>query len=104
MSDPEPEVPADGRTARRDRNREAVLDAVLDLFADEVMLAPLRFLMHRTEPKPEDLERWNAKEMKAREAEPVLAGHFAELDRKYPQASAPVRQASEREQKRIKCS
>ena len=29
---------------------------------------------------------------------------FAELDRKYPQASAPVRQASEREQKRVKCS
>jgi len=29
---------------------------------------------------------------------------FSELDRKYPQASAPVRQASDREQKRIKCS
>jgi tol-pal system protein YbgF len=29
---------------------------------------------------------------------------FAELDRKYPQASGPVRQASDREQKRIKCS
>lgn len=29
---------------------------------------------------------------------------FAELDRKYPQASANVRQGSEREQKRIKCS
>ncbi|WP_230534430.1 tol-pal system protein YbgF [Microvirga roseola] len=29
---------------------------------------------------------------------------FAELDRKYPQASAPVRQASDREQKRNKCS
>ncbi|MGO4523854.1 tol-pal system protein YbgF [Microvirga sp. 2MCAF35] len=29
---------------------------------------------------------------------------LAELDRKYPQASAPVRQASDREQKRIKCS
>ena len=29
---------------------------------------------------------------------------FSELDRKYPQASAPVRQSSEREQKRIKCS
>ena len=29
---------------------------------------------------------------------------FAELDRKYPQASGPVRQTSEREQKRIKCS
>jgi AcrR family transcriptional regulator len=35
MSDPEPEVSADGRTARRDRNREAVLDAVLDLFAED---------------------------------------------------------------------
>jgi glutathione S-transferase len=54
---------------------------LLDVFADEVMLAPLRFLMHRTEPKPEDLERWEAKELKAREAELALAGHFAELDR-----------------------
>lgn len=39
MSDPEPDLPADGRTARRDRNRDAVLDAVLDLFADGA-LAP----------------------------------------------------------------
>jgi glutathione S-transferase len=54
---------------------------LFDLFGDEVMLAPLRFLMHRTEPKPDDLERWHAKEAKAREAEPVLAGHFSELDR-----------------------
>jgi AcrR family transcriptional regulator len=34
VSDTEPTESADGRTARRDRNREAVLDAVLDLFAD----------------------------------------------------------------------
>ncbi|MCU1372238.1 MAG: putative TetR family transcriptional regulator [Ilumatobacteraceae bacterium] len=34
MSEPGPGVSADGRTARRDRNRDAVLDAVLDLFAD----------------------------------------------------------------------
>jgi glutathione S-transferase len=54
---------------------------LLDVFADEMMLAPLRFLMHRTEPKPDDLERWQAKEMKAREAEPALARHFAEIDR-----------------------
>ncbi len=54
---------------------------LLDVFADEVMLAPLRFLMHRTEPKPDDLERWQAKELKAREAEPALTGHFATLDR-----------------------
>lgn len=37
MSDPEER--SDGRTARRDRNREAVLDAVLDLFAED-SLAP----------------------------------------------------------------
>jgi glutathione S-transferase len=54
---------------------------LFDVFGDEVMLAPLRFLMHRTEPKPDDLERWHAKEAKAKEAEPVLANHFAELDR-----------------------
>lgn len=33
------EAPVDGRTARRDRNRELVLDAVLDLFAED-RLAP----------------------------------------------------------------
>ncbi|MBM6580584.1 glutathione S-transferase family protein [Microvirga sp. BT689] len=61
--------------------RERARCRLFDLFADEIMLAPLRFLMHRTEPKPEDLGRWEAKEMKARGAEPVIAGHFAELDR-----------------------
>jgi AcrR family transcriptional regulator len=33
------QVAPDGRTARRDRNRDAVLDAVLDLFAEDA-LAP----------------------------------------------------------------
>lgn len=61
--------------------RERARCRLFELFADEVMLAPLRFLMHRTEPQPEDPERWNAKELKAREAEPALAGHFAALDR-----------------------
>jgi glutathione S-transferase len=71
---PEPALyPKDARERARCRQ--------FDLFADEIMLAPLRFLMHRTEPKPEDLERWDAKELKAREAEPALAGHFATLDR-----------------------
>ncbi|WP_114944207.1 glutathione S-transferase family protein [Microvirga calopogonii] len=54
---------------------------LFDVFGDEVMLAPLRFLMHRTEPKPDDPQRWSAKEDKAREAEAALAGHFAEIDR-----------------------
>ncbi|WP_426572090.1 TetR/AcrR family transcriptional regulator [Aquihabitans sp. McL0605] len=35
MTDPELEESADGRTARRDRNRDAVLDAVLELFAED---------------------------------------------------------------------
>jgi glutathione S-transferase len=61
--------------------RERARCRLLDVYADEIMLAPLRFLMHRTEPKPDDLERWEAKELKAREAEPALAGHFATLDR-----------------------
>jgi glutathione S-transferase len=54
---------------------------LFDLFADEVMLVPLRSLMFRTEPKPEDPERWAANEAKARPAEDALAGHYAELDR-----------------------
>ncbi|WP_262029365.1 glutathione S-transferase family protein [Microvirga sp. Mcv34] len=54
---------------------------LFDVFGDEVMLAPLRSLMHRTEPKPADSGRWDAQEAKAREAEPILAGHFAEIDR-----------------------
>lgn len=54
---------------------------LFDVFGDEVMLAPLLFLMHRTEPRPDSPERWHEKEAKAREAESVLAGQFAELDR-----------------------
>ncbi|KLK94138.1 glutathione S-transferase [Microvirga vignae] len=55
---------------------------LLDLFADEVMLVPLRALMHRTEPKPDDPQRWTEKEAKAREAEAVLSRHYADLDRR----------------------
>ncbi|EIM29250.1 glutathione S-transferase family protein [Microvirga lotononidis] len=64
-----------------DTPRERARCRLFDVFGDEVMLAPLRLLMHRTEPKPEDSERWDAKEAKAREAESALAGHFAEIDR-----------------------
>jgi glutathione S-transferase len=55
---------------------------LLDLFADEIMLVPLRDLMFRTEPGPEDPQRRTANEAKAREAEAVLEGHFADLDRR----------------------
>jgi len=55
---------------------------LLDLFADEIMLTPLRALMHRTEPGARESGRWEANEAGAREAEAVLAAHFGELDRK----------------------
>jgi glutathione S-transferase len=55
---------------------------LLDLFADEVMLVPLRALMHRTEPQPADLQGWTEKEARAREAEAVLDKYHADLDRR----------------------
>jgi glutathione S-transferase len=55
---------------------------LLDLFADEVMLVPLRALMHRTGPRPLDRERWAADEAKAEQAEAVLADQLADLDRR----------------------
>ncbi|WP_457091956.1 glutathione S-transferase family protein [Microvirga sp. P5_D2] len=54
---------------------------LLDVFADEVMLAAFRALMHRTEPHEADDPRFLTNETKAREAEPVIAGHFATLER-----------------------
>lgn len=53
---------------------------LLDVFADEVMLAALRTLMHRTEPHEADDPRFIASEVKAGEAEPVIAGHLAKLE------------------------
>ena len=53
---------------------------LLDVFADEVMLVPLRALMHRTEPHTVDDPRFLTKETKAKEAEPAIAGHFAKLE------------------------
>ena len=49
---------------------------LLDVFADEVMLAAFRALMHRTEPHEADDPRFLTNETKAREAEPVDRGPF----------------------------
>jgi len=54
----------------------------LELYADEVMITPLRALMHRTEPRPPDPEQWRQNEAKAKEAEEALAGQLAELERR----------------------
>ena len=77
---------------QRSRYREAA-EQFLNVSAD-----------HPDTPKaPDALLRLGIVAERARRPDRACAV-FAELDRKYPQASAPVRQGSEREQKRIKCS
>jgi glutathione S-transferase len=55
---------------------------ILDLFADEIMLVPLRLLMHRNTPGERDAGRWAANEAKAKEAEGDLDRQFSELNGK----------------------
>jgi glutathione S-transferase len=52
----------------------------LELFADEVVIIPLRALMHRTGPRPADPQRWRDDEAAAAIAEQALRTQFAELD------------------------
>jgi len=51
-----------------------------DLYADEILLPPLRGLMHRTEQHAADDQRWLAAEADAAEAAAGLARRFAKLD------------------------
>jgi glutathione S-transferase len=53
---------------------------LLELEADEIMLPPLRDLMHRTTPPDPDPERQHAREAAAREAETVLRGEYDALE------------------------
>ncbi len=70
---PEPPLfPKDAATRARCRQ--------LELYADEVMLVPLKALMHRSEPW-EDSVRREKLERLARDAETVLANQFASLDK-----------------------
>jgi glutathione S-transferase len=55
---------------------------LFDLFADEIMLMPIRSLMYRNTPGERDPEQWAANEAKALPAEAELARHFAELESK----------------------
>ena len=55
----------------------------IELFADEVMLVPLRTLMHRTEPRPadgSDAARWSEKEAKALASFSSQNQNFASLE------------------------
>ncbi len=51
-----------------------------DLFADEVMLVPLRALMHRNGPRPNDPSQWLALEEAAKGAVALLAAQFGQLE------------------------
>jgi glutathione S-transferase len=52
----------------------------LELFADEVMIVPLRALMHRTGPRPSDGTLWNEWEQKASLAQDIIAAQFVMLE------------------------
>jgi glutathione S-transferase len=54
----------------------------LELHADEVMLTPLRALMHRTGPRPADPKVWDEWEAGAKTAGSVLSLHFQGLNQK----------------------
>ncbi|TFG89029.1 MAG: glutathione S-transferase family protein [Hyphomicrobiales bacterium] len=53
---------------------------LFDLYADEVMLVPLRALMHRTGPRPADPSLWLEWEANAEQAAAVLAMQFSGLE------------------------
>ncbi|RDI58631.1 glutathione S-transferase family protein [Microvirga subterranea] len=75
LEDAYPEPPLFPRLAN-----ERAACRLLDLFADEVMLVPIRAFMHRTGPRPDDPQKWEALEAKAREAGAVIERHFAQLE------------------------
>jgi glutathione S-transferase len=62
--------------------KDRALCRLLDVFADEVMLVPLRALMHRTGPRPADPQAWLALEAAAKDAGLVLVRYLAELDQR----------------------
>lgn len=53
---------------------------IWDVFADEVMLVPIRAYMHRTGPRPTSPQAWDALEAAAKAAGLVLEAYFAQLD------------------------
>ena len=55
---------------------------LLDLYADEIMLVPLRALMHRTGPRPDNPDVWTAAETKAKDAEGAIRRQLGELNRR----------------------
>jgi len=59
---------------------ERALCRQLELYADEVMIVPLRALMHRTGPQPEQEDRWAELERGAVIAGNTIAAQYAVLE------------------------
>jgi glutathione S-transferase len=51
-----------------------------ELFADEILLTPVRALMHRTGPRPADPQRWLDLETAAEVAKGQIAQHFTHIN------------------------
>lgn len=60
---------------------------LFEVIADEILLAPVRALMHRTGPKSADADRQVMREADAKQAEPIIAAHYLELDRQLTERS-----------------
>lgn len=58
MTDPEGSTAVDGRTARRDRNRDAVLDAVVELFSEGLLLPAAADVAERSGVSPRSVFRY----------------------------------------------
>ncbi|MBX6321261.1 MAG: glutathione S-transferase family protein [Rhodospirillaceae bacterium] len=67
-----PLYPAEARARARCR--------LLELTADEILLVPLRALMHRSEPPRPDAERRQRLEAEAARAETEIRGHYGRLE------------------------
>lgn len=60
--------------------RERARCRLLELYADEVILASLKPLMHRNEPGAAARPEWASREAAAAPAEASLAAHYAKID------------------------
>ncbi len=60
--------------------REKATCRVMELFADEIILADLKPLMHRNEPGAAARPDWSERESKAAKSEAGLAAHYVTLD------------------------
>lgn len=62
--------------------REKAMCRLHELYADEIMLVPLRALMYRSGPRSTDPERRTRDREEAKRAEIVITDHYGEIERR----------------------